>query len=923
MLSMSQKSYAQTGMASVPFLTIEPDAYGASLGNTGVARLNSGYASFWNPALLGFDTYHTVRMTHTNWLPGFSDRYMFDYISGTAALSKGGAISGDLTYFSLGEQLARDNTGQNLGNFSNYELATSLSYGKKITETWALGIGAKYIQSSLGAGQFANNVEISEGKAFAFNMGLLYNKNLHSSGGIRVGLALQNFGRGIQYMDGVAKHPLPATFRFGWEFDLPSNNSDHRITLSNEVSKPLARIEQQISGNDTSYVAMSSWKSLITSWSPVEISTGQGVQELSVAEQIRLGLGLEYGFKEWFFIRAGYYYEDPWNGDRNYMTLGAGLNISGVGVDLSYILSTRNNDPLANTLRISLRANIGKPTPYIPSPNVYRAMRFEAPKEQMIQPIPIVELRPTEYISLATEFQPLQNFNLEDSLKYASGILRNFDIMSSTLKDEHSRILEKVGDWLLEHTDQSLLLTGHADSTGADEINAMLSEARATSVELSLIGFGIEPYRIVTQAKGSSEPLESNPKQAFSRGDNRRVELTISDHKEQLLKASNARMFEVVPQAQEQVLLKRDDISFDYLALRDTMEVINQLAGIVSLLNEDENLQLWIISGANYLGSGIDFINEIVKARAQKIESILLHLGSNPQQIEAIIEPTFDHAQIREKYLEPNRTEQLILVLVNSSIQSPSPITGNQDPSKDFESSETTGTNIEKEEPNNGPFIPEPEAIIPVREQSNEKLLEIRKQETFELFRKKVAESMSAYSLNIGAFKNIENAEKYAQKFEKIGFLTNQYDLNTSHGRLKMVSVGEFESRDYANFAAKALEEWINIDYQIIQSRSVEPENADEVYRLFKTPVQSNQTKSSKYTVIVGAFKSIENAKKYYQEFSNKNFITKSFNITHEELGSLNGVSIGEFNSLKEARSAAESLQSISGITFQLMSFTE
>jgi len=138
-----------------------------------------------------------------------------------------------------------------------------------------------------------------------------------------------------------------------------------------------------------------------------------------------------------------------------------------------------------------------------------------------------------------------------------------------------------------------------------------------------------------------------------------------------------------------------------------------------------------------------------------------------------------------------------------------------------------------------------------------------------------------------------------------------------------MVSVGEFESRDYANFAAKALEEWINIDYQIIQSRSVEPENADEVYRLFKTPVQSNQTKSSKYTVIVGAFKSIENAKKYYQEFSNKNFITKSFNITHEELGSLNGVSIGEFKSKKEARSAAESLQSISGITFQLMSFTE
>lgn len=918
MFSMSQKSYAQTGMASVPFLTIEPDAYGASLGNTGVARLNSGYAIYWNPALLGFDTYHTVRMTHTNWLPGFSDRYMFDYISGTAALSKGGAISADLTYFSLGEQLARDNMGQNLGNFSNYELASSLSYGRKLSNEWAIGVGAKYIQSSLGAGQFANNVEISEGRAFAFNMGLLYN---NAVAGLRVGLSLQNFGNGIQYMDGVAKHPLPATLRFGWEYDVPTKNKEHRFTLSNELSKPLARIEEQISGNDTSYVAMSPWKSLFSSWSPVQISTGQGIQELSVAEQLRLGLGLEYGFKERFFVRAGYYYEDPWNGDRNYMTLGAGLNVSGVGVDLSYILSTRNNDPLANTLRISLRANIGKPTPYIPAPNVYQALRFDPPQNEMIKPIPVVDVRPTEYVSLATEFSPIKNFNLEDSLKYASLVLRNFALMSSNLNKEHTKILQKVGEWLLEHSDNSLLLTGHADSSGTDEINSMLSEARATSVELSLIEFGVAPERILTQFKGSSVPLENNEiqNQAFNRSDNRRVELSSSNSKEIQPLVTNAEVFTWDPGIKEQVLLRRDDISFDYLTLRDTTSALNQLAGIASVLQNDEYLDLWIISGANYLGSGVDFINEIVKARAQKIESILLHLGVNHEQLKPIISSSFEHAGIREKYLESSRSEQLVLVLVNNNPESLPLITGGQEPKKEVESGEAKGAELEGNQPNKGPFILESETEVSIVEPRKvDKTSDIKEQEVYDLFRIKVKESMRAYSLNVAAFKNPTNAKNYQKKFQDIGFVTKQHEISTPKGNLKGVLVGEFENKESALYAAKALKKWIDIEYQIIQSLTV-----DEIYGLFKTPLQSDQNKSTHYTVVVGAFKDSDNAKKFYQEFSDKSFITKSFAITHPELGKLSGVSVGEFTSVNEATKAAESLQSISGLTFQVISFTE
>jgi len=70
-----------------------------------------------------------------------------------------------------------------------------------------------------------------------------------------------------------------------------------------------------------------------------------------------IGAGLEYWYDRKFAIRGGYYYESPDNGDREFITFGAGLRYNQFGVDFSYIKTLESQSPLANTLRFSILLN--------------------------------------------------------------------------------------------------------------------------------------------------------------------------------------------------------------------------------------------------------------------------------------------------------------------------------------------------------------------------------------------------------------------------------------------------------------------------------------------------------------------------------------------------------------------------------------
>jgi len=71
-------------------------------------------------------------------------------------------------------------------------------------------------------------------------------------------------------------------------------------------------------------------------------------------QEIRLSIGAEYCYNNQFFLRGGYYYENPNIGNRQYFSAGAGFRMSVFELNAAYLISTVQSNPLDQTLRFSL-----------------------------------------------------------------------------------------------------------------------------------------------------------------------------------------------------------------------------------------------------------------------------------------------------------------------------------------------------------------------------------------------------------------------------------------------------------------------------------------------------------------------------------------------------------------------------------------
>jgi hypothetical protein len=71
-------------------------------------------------------------------------------------------------------------------------------------------------------------------------------------------------------------------------------------------------------------------------------------------EEINVVIAAEYWYNKLFAIRAGYFWESKYKGDRQFFTLGAGLRYNVFGLDFSYLIPIQNNNPLQNTLQFTL-----------------------------------------------------------------------------------------------------------------------------------------------------------------------------------------------------------------------------------------------------------------------------------------------------------------------------------------------------------------------------------------------------------------------------------------------------------------------------------------------------------------------------------------------------------------------------------------
>ena len=349
---------AQVGITAVPFLQIEPDSRAAGMGNASVAIADNASAIFWNPSGLAYQDGHQISITHANWLPNFNTDLFYDYLVGKYTVEGIGTIGAHITFLNLGEQQRRGPGGEDLGTFSSYEFAGGLSYGYRINKNWAVGSGFRFIYSNLASGTVGGQ-EISAGTSIGVDLSALYKTDKFDLGGrsaqVSAGFNLSNVGPGVQYSDQAQEDPLPTILRVGWSYTMELDEAGYNtITLAHDVSKIMARTEITVTENDTLYQPMGVFEALGNSWGSYEQFNGQEFETVSFAEQLMHGVGMEYWYDQKFAIRSGYYHEHEKNGDRQYVTLGAGLRYNLFGVDFSYIYSLAERHPLDGTMRFSV-----------------------------------------------------------------------------------------------------------------------------------------------------------------------------------------------------------------------------------------------------------------------------------------------------------------------------------------------------------------------------------------------------------------------------------------------------------------------------------------------------------------------------------------------------------------------------------------
>ncbi|HVT71570.1 MAG TPA: OmpA family protein [Lacunisphaera sp.] len=85
--------------------------------------------------------------------------------------------------------------------------------------------------------------------------------------------------------------------------------------------------------------------------------------------------------------------------------------------------------------------------------------------------------------------------------------------------------LQAAVKWLADNADKNLVLVGHCDWRGTAEYNLGLGDRRANSVKRFLESMGVNPARLETLSKGSTEATQSGGEAQWAK--DRRVDFII------------------------------------------------------------------------------------------------------------------------------------------------------------------------------------------------------------------------------------------------------------------------------------------------------------------------------------------------------------------------------------------------------------
>jgi Type IX secretion system protein PorV len=364
-------SRVNTITTAVPFLMISPDSRAGGMGDGGVASSTDVNSIHWNASKLAFaDKKLAIGVSYTPWLRALVPDINLAYLSGYYATKNNGTFGGSLRYFSLGDITFTDINGNTIGQFRPNEFALDVAYARKLSKVFSMGGAVRYINSNLTGGTYVDGSATRPGRTIAVDVSALYKKEKikfgDKTGTLSFGMNVSNIGAKISYSDRNGKNNanyIPINLRLGGSMTLNIDdyNTVSFIADANKLMVPTPPI-YEVDANGSAIPDGNGGYKIAYGKDPHRGFTegmfgsftdapGGAKEEL---REINYSFGMEYWYNKLFAIRGGYFYENPTKGNRQYLTLGAGVKYNVFGLDFAYLIPTKQRNPLENTLRFSL-----------------------------------------------------------------------------------------------------------------------------------------------------------------------------------------------------------------------------------------------------------------------------------------------------------------------------------------------------------------------------------------------------------------------------------------------------------------------------------------------------------------------------------------------------------------------------------------
>ncbi|GAA0539175.1 type IX secretion system outer membrane channel protein PorV [Chitinophaga japonensis] len=343
----AQKGQEKPVNPGASFLLVNPDARSGAVGDAITGLAPDANDLFGNAAKIVFAGDWGVSASYSPWMWEINDhKTHMGYLAAFKNFSDKEGAGLSVKYFDHGDITFRDENGMMLQQYHAIEYAIDAAYARKLGRHLSLAVSLRYIRSQLGQGTY-NGLQQKPASAVAGDVGLYYQNqadNLDYGNRYCWGISFTNIGSKLQYTDDNNRRTfLPMNLRIGGGYTFV-HTDDHQFTILADINKLLVPTPPiyQLDANGQPTGVIEKGKdpdrgvaaAIFSSFTDAPGGFSEELREFTVAG------GLEYAYRQQFFVRTGYFHEHPNKGYRQHFSAGLGVRINSLGFDAAYLMPT-------------------------------------------------------------------------------------------------------------------------------------------------------------------------------------------------------------------------------------------------------------------------------------------------------------------------------------------------------------------------------------------------------------------------------------------------------------------------------------------------------------------------------------------------------------------------------------------------------